>query len=135
MMWMLDRSARCWIFFAGRMGWKRSWTVCLDTVFQLAGIADRFQMTEVEEALEDTIITQLTTGSCADMLMRSGGLGLRRVEAAARRVVVERFEEEEGTEGFMGMDEEALRDVLEDDGLVVRKEELVLEKVVAWMKG
>ena len=117
--------------FCGKDGFEEE----LDTVFQLAGLADRFQMTEVEEALENTIITQLTTGSCADMLMRSGGLGLRRVEAAARRVVVERFEEEEGTEGFMGMDEEALRDVLEDDGLVVRKEELVLEKVVAWMKG
>ena len=40
-----------------------------------------------------------------------------------------------GTAGCFGIDQEALRSVLEDDGLVVRKQLVAQERLVAWMKG
>ena len=55
----------------------------LGDLMALAGLADRFEMTEVQGGLEEAIIGRLSVGTCADVLTRSGGLGLRRVEAAA----------------------------------------------------
>ena len=107
----------------------------LGDLMALAGLADRFEMTEVQGGLEEAIIGRLSVGTCADVLTRSGGLGLRRVEAAAERMVVEGFEEVAGTEGFMGLEEEALRKVLEDEGLGVRSEERAYEGLVRWMMG
>ncbi len=104
-------------------------------VLVLAGLADRLEMAEVGAALEEVIIGQLNVGTCAEVLMVSGQLGLGRVEAAARVLALERFEEVAGTEGFMEMDEEALGGLLEDDGLCVSKEEAVFEGLVSWMKG
>ena len=46
-----------------------------------------------------------------------------------------RFEEVAGTKGFMGLEEEALRRVLEDEGLGVRSEERAYEGLVRWMMG
>ncbi len=62
-------------------------------------------------------------------------MGLGRVEAAARVLALERFEEVAGTEGFMRMDEEAVGSLLDDDALRASREEAVLEAVVGWMKG
>ena len=107
----------------------------LDAVMAMASVADRLEMTEVGLALEEAIIGQLSVGVCGDVLMGSLRLGLGRVEAAARGLALERFEEVAGTEGFMRMDEEAVGSLLDDDELCVSREEAALEAVVGWMKG
>ena len=84
--------------------------------------------------LEEAIIAQLSVGVCGDVLMGSGRLGLGRVEASARGLALERFEEVAGTAGFMRMDEELVSSLLEDDGLRVSKEEVAFEALVGWMK-
>ena len=105
--------------WCGRAGLE---TKELGDLMALAGPADRFEMTEVQGGLEDTIIGKLSVETCANVLMWSGGLGLRLVEAAAERMVVELFEEVAGTERFMGLEEEALGRVLEV-GLGVKSEQ------------
>jgi hypothetical protein len=56
------------------------------------------------------------------------------VEAAARQLALDRFEEVARTEGFMRMDERVLGGLLDDDALGVSREEAALEAVVRWMK-
>jgi hypothetical protein len=107
----------------------------LDVVMAMASVADRLEMTDVGLVLEEAIIEQLRVGACGDVLMGSVRLGLGRVEAAARGLALERFEEVAGTEGFMRMDEGAVGSLLDDDELSVSREEAVLEAVVGWMKG
>ena len=80
----------------------------LDAVMAMASVADRLGMTEVGAALEDAIVRQLSVDVCGDVLMESARLGLGRVEAAARVLALERFEEVAGTEGFMRIDKEAV---------------------------
>ena len=104
-------------------------------VMAMASVADRLEMTEVGLALEEAIIGQLSVDVCGDVLMGSMMLGLGRVEAAARVLALERFEEVAGTEGFMRMDEGAVGSLLDDDELRVSREEAALEAVVGWMKG
>lgn len=69
----------------------------------------------------DGKLSCLSVGLCVDVLRRSGGLGLKvglkRAEAAAERMIVERFEEVTGTEGFMELEEAAIWRVLEDERL------------------
>jgi hypothetical protein len=106
----------------------------LDDAMAMASVADRLEMMEVGTTLEDAIIAHLSVHVCGDVLMGSVRLGLRRVEAAARGLVLERFEEVAGTEGFMRMDKGAVGSLLDDDMLSVSREEAALEAVVAWMK-
>ena len=82
--------------WCGRAGLE---TKELGDLMALAGPADRFEMTEVQGGLEDTIIGKLSVETCANVVMWSGGLGLRRVEAAAERMVVELFEEVAASSG------------------------------------
>ncbi len=104
-------------------------------VQELASVADRFQITEVTSFLEDAVIGQLCLEACGELLMCSGGCGMRRLEAAALKMAAWRFEEFAGTAGFMRLGEEALSILLDDDRLVARSEEAVWEAVVGWKDG
>ncbi len=86
-------------------------------------------------ALEDAMIGQLGVDVCGGLLMESVRLGLGRLEAAARVMVLELFEKIAGMEWFVWMDGEAVGSLLDDDALRVSKEEAALEAVVWWMKG
>jgi hypothetical protein len=101
----------------------------------MASVADRLEMTEVRATIEKAIVGQLSVDVCGEVLMGSARLGLVQVEAGARVLALERFEEVAGTEGFMQMDEEAVGSLLDDNELCVSKEEAVLEAVVRWMQG
>lgn len=107
----------------------------IHTVLQLAGLADRLQITLIRDELETLVSGQLTAALCVDVLMRSRDLGLKMVEASSLKMIRARFNEVTCTIQFMNMDEDALRNVLEDDSLNVRKEEEAFEQLVAWMKG
>jgi WD40 repeat protein len=100
----------------------------------MASVADRLQMAEVAKALEDAIMEEIRVGTCAEALEGSRRLGLLRVEEAAWGMAVERFEEVCATAGFMGLDEETVGRLLEDDRLGVRREEAAFEGLVGWMK-
>ena len=103
-------------------------------VMMMASVADRFQIAEVVSALEDALIGELEAETCGEVLMGSIQLGLKQVEDAAWGLAVERFEEVSGTAGFLGLDEETMGRLLEEDGLGVKKESVVLEGLVRWMK-
>ena len=107
----------------------------LEDVMVMANVADRLEMLEVLAALEAAAIGELRAEVCAEMLMSSRRLGLGRVEEAAWRMTVRKFDEVCRTAGFMGLDEETVGKVLEEDGLGVVKEEEAFEGLVRWMKG
>eukprot|EP00291_Cryptomonas_curvata_P030285 CAMPEP_0172205800 /NCGR_PEP_ID=MMETSP1050-20130122/32829_1 /TAXON_ID=233186 /ORGANISM="Cryptomonas curvata, Strain CCAP979/52" /LENGTH=293 /DNA_ID=CAMNT_0012884743 /DNA_START=20 /DNA_END=899 /DNA_ORIENTATION=+ len=109
--------------------------VDLREVRQLASVANRFQMTDVVAAIEETIIPQLCVGVCGEVLTWSGDTGLKQLEEVAMRLAAERFEEFVRTESFVSIDEKILGSLLDDDGLSARSEELVWEAVVLWMKA
>ena len=69
--------------------------------------------------------------------MSSRRLGLGQVEEAAWGMAVRRFDEVCRTAGFMGLDEETVGKLLEEDWLGVVKEEEAFEGLVGWqwMKG
>ncbi len=97
----------------------------ISDMLQLGTVADRFQMTEVAVALEETVIRELSVEDCAEVLVWSSRIGLRQAEWAARRLAVDRFEEVVATASFVKIDENALSCLLDDDGLVVKNEETV----------
>jgi hypothetical protein len=83
-------------------GKKDFWNKELGVVMAMASVADRLEMTEVGTALEDAIIGHLGVNLCGDVLVGSVNLGLGRLEAAAREMCLERFEEVARTEGSCG---------------------------------
>ncbi len=107
----------------------------LNEVRQLAIVANRFQMTEVVAAIEETIIPQLCIGVCGEVLSWSGDTGLKQLEESAKRLAAERFEEFVRAQSFVSIDEKTLGSLLDDEGLSARSEELVWEAVVQWMKA
>jgi hypothetical protein len=107
----------------------------LTHVMLLESIADRFQMTEVETELEDAILRNLSVNVCADMLLASADRGLERVEEAAYKMALERFEQVAATDGFIRIEEDVLSDLLDEDELVATSEEHVFECVLRWMKS
>jgi hypothetical protein len=107
----------------------------LSDAMLLASVADRLEMTEVSAALEESIIRKLRVADCGNVLTESWRLGLFRVEAAARKLACEQFEEVAGTEGFVCIEEEAMGGLLDDDELGVSGEEAAFEGLVRWMKG
>ena len=107
----------------------------LEDVIVMASVADRLEMLDVFAALEAAIIAELRVEVCAEVLMSSKQLGLRQVEEAALSMAESRFDEVVRTAGFMGLDEETVGKLLEEDGLGVRKEEEAFEGLVGWMKG
>ena len=98
-------------------------------LMRAAGVAERFQVEEVVCALEEAVVRQLSVETCAEVLMGSERLGLRRAEAAAERLALARFEEVAGTEGFGGLGEEAVGRLVDDDRLDAGSEEGVFECV------
>jgi hypothetical protein len=82
-------------------------------VRELASLVDRFQMTEVTSALDQTVMLNFDLIMVGEVLGWSGMFGLRRSEEAARRLANERFEELAKAEGFMRMSEEALGKLLD----------------------
>ena len=105
----------------------------LSELIRTAGVAERFQVGEVEWALEEAVLGQLRVDTCAEVFMGSRRLGLGRAEAAAERMALDRFEEVAGTEGFLCLDEEALGRLVDDDRLEAESEERVFECVARWM--
>ena len=95
-------------------------------LLKLGSVADRFQVAEVVAAVEEAIIGQLSVATCADVLSWCGGSWLERGEAAARKLAVERFEEVAGTGGFLRLSEEMVVRLLEEDGLGVGTEALLV---------
>ena len=104
-------------------------------IMLLESIADRFQMTEVEAELEDAILRNLSVNVCADMLLASARRGLQRVEAAAYKMALERFEQFAATEGFIRIGEDVLGNLLDKDELNASCEEQVFECLLRWMKA
>ena len=107
----------------------------LGYVMVMASVADRLEMLDVLAVLEAAIIGELRPEVCVEVLLSSRRQGLSQVEAAAWGMAVERFDEVSRTAGFMGLDEETLGTLLEEDGLGVRTEEEAFEGLVRWMKG
>jgi hypothetical protein len=50
-------------------------------------------------------------------------------------MAVDRFEQVCDTAGFMGLGEETVGRLLDDDGLKVKREEAAFEGLVGWIKG
>ncbi len=71
-------------------------------------MADQFQMTDVVSALEVTVLEHLNINVCGDVMNWSIDLGLRQVEATARKLATERFEQLAKSDDFMLMHEEVL---------------------------
>ena len=107
----------------------------LRDVMAMASVADRLEMLDAFAVLEAAIIGELRTEVCAEVLMSSRRLGLGQVEEAAWEMAVRRFDEVCRTAGFMGLDEETVGKLLEEDGLGVLKEEEAFEGLMRWMKG
>ena len=91
----------------------------LGDVMVMASVADRLEMLDFFAVLEAAIIGELRPEACAEVLMSSRRLGLVQVEAAAWGMAVGRFDEVCRTAGFMGLDEETVGKLLEEDGLGV----------------
>ncbi len=100
---------------------------------RLGAVADRFQVIEVQAALEETMIRELSVKDCAELLVWSGRIGFKEAEGAAMRLAVNRFEEVAATASFMTIDEDVMGCLLDNDQLVVKNEEVVWEALVAWM--
>ena len=107
----------------------------ISDMLQLGTVADRFQVTEVAVALEETVIRELSVEDCAEVLAWSGRIGLRQAEWASHQLAVDRFEEVVATASFVKIDEDALCGLLDDDGLVVKNEETVWEALLVWMRA
>jgi WD40 repeat protein len=106
----------------------------LEEVMALGLMADRYQVDAVQGAVEEAVVRLLTVENCGIVLARSSGSGLVRVERASRELALREFDEFARTAGFMGLGEEVLGSLLEDDGLCTEREELVYEGVARWMK-
>ena len=118
--------------------WCGRESVVFESVRQLmrtTALAERFQVAEVKAVLEDALLDQLSVGNCAEALTESRELGLGRVEAAAERFVIARFEEVAGTEGFLRLGAAEVGRLLDADELDAMCEERVLECVVRWMEA
>ena len=107
----------------------------LEHAIRMGGVADRFQMTEVAEVLDEIILSHLSVEVCADVLSGSSRMGLERVANKARTMAIDCFEEVSSTKGFLNIDEENLGIMIESNRLVVSKEEIVLESLVRWMEA
>jgi hypothetical protein len=107
----------------------------LEDLFDLAVVADRFQMVEVGAAIEDCIVQNLALETCVDILMKSCSARLSRAEIESQKTIVAHFDEVCATKSFMRLDEEQILAIVSDDGLGVENEEAVLEAAVMWLKG
>ena len=106
----------------------------VEHLLALAGIADRFQIGEIATSLEDYVVERLLrTSTCADVLATGAALGLRRAEAAARRMALERFDEVAATAGFLRLDEDTTYSILSHDALGAASEESALEAAAWWI--
>ena len=102
----------------------------------LGRMADRYQVEVVQCAVEDAVLCYyLTVESCGIILEACLGSGMERLTRASWKLALQEFDEFSKTAGFLGLSEEALGSLLDDDGLTTEKEEVVFEGVVRWMKG
>ena len=106
----------------------------LDDLLEVGRVADKYQVDDVKPAVEEEAARHLKLETCTKLLTASESSGLRELEGACRRMALAQFEELTKTEGFMGMGEEMLRSLLDDDRLECFSEEGVFEGVVRWMK-
>ena len=119
------------LWFGGEYGGETD----LHEVQQLVSVADRFQVSEVVAALEETMIQQLQVDQCGEVLTWSTEVGLKRLEESSRKLAAARFEEVAKTPGFMTIREDTLGHLLDDDELVVSNEEALWEAVLKWIKA
>ncbi len=101
--------------WSGANGYRKSdW----NEIQALATVADRFQITEVLTVLEDAMMEKLSVEVCLEMLAMSRGIGtLKRLEAGAWKMATKRFGEVMATAGFVRIEEELLRSLLEVVGV------------------
>jgi hypothetical protein len=98
----------------------------LHEVFQLASVASRLQMTEVVDAVEEALISQLNGAACPEMLAQSSGIGLRELTQATKSGGAEARFERPGTPAATGDKLRGLR----HGRLAVRAEEAAWEALV-----
>ena len=107
----------------------------LEESIELAGVADRFQMKEVETEIEDSIVQKLNVKTCVDILVRSRSSGLSRIGSEARKFIASHFEAIASTENYSNLDEDELFLAIDDDSLGVSNEAAAFEAVVKWING
>ncbi len=100
----------------------------------LGRMADRYQVEDVQCAVEDAVLNGHLTGeSCGIILASSFGSGLERVARASQELALREFESFSLTSGFMLLGEDMLGSLL-DDHQLTGTEERVFEGLVRWMK-
>ena len=99
----------------------------------LAAFAHRYQLTEVVAAVEQAVLVSLGVENCAELLIVSASACavLPRATAAARSLALSQFEQVAKTSGFLGLEEEVLSELLDDDSLSA-SEEAIFEAIVEW---
>ena len=108
----------------------------VEELVALGRMADKYQVEVVQGAVEDNLVSShLTVESCGIILALSFGSGLERVVRASRELALREFDKFSKTAGFMTVSEEVLGSLLDDDGLMTEKEEVVYEALLRWMKG
>ena len=106
----------------------------LDEVKHLLIVADRFQMMEVLSFLEEPLRKKLSLNMCGDILSWQMN-GIKELAKDALTMAAEQFEHFSETPGFVQMGEEALKYVVDADGLASRNEEAVWEAVLRWTRA
>ena len=107
----------------------------IEEMIELGTIADLYGMEAVVSAIEEAIARSVTVETCAEVLcLNGGGLFLPRAVSAARRAALHMFEDFVQTEGYYQISEELLQDLVGDDAMAA-KEEDVLQAVVQWIKA
>jgi hypothetical protein len=107
----------------------------LEGVVSLGQMADRYQVDVVQEAVEDAVLSLLTTENCGLVLDGSWGSGWERVERASRALALVEFDEFAATAGIIEVGEEVLVSLRDGNGLMTESEERVFEATVRWMRG
>ena len=104
-----------------------------DAMQQLSILADRFQITDVLAALEESIIEKLSIDVCLEVLAWSSWIGLKQLEAEARKMMSERFNDFMETDSFLNIEEETLRSILAETR--VDEVENALRMTSLWIAG
>ena len=104
----------------------------LKNLIHIGKVADKYGMEEVLETIEDSALQSLTLNTCGELLAAASESGLHRVHDKCKALALEDFEAFARTDSFLWIEEEALEELLSDDGLCAESEEAVLAAVARW---
>ena len=104
----------------------------LKNLIHIGKIADKYGMEEVLETIEDSALQRLTLNTCGELLADASESGLHRVHDKCKALALEDFEAFARTDSFLWIEEEALEELLSDEGLCAESEEAVLAAVARW---